>query len=57
MRATSCFTVEAARLRLVVISRIDEPDAIPREMSSPLGQSERLRRAPTGRRNDPAMMR
>src|SRR5271154_6616900 len=32
-RATSLLTVDAARLRLVAISRIDEPDAIPREMS------------------------
>ena len=33
-RATSLLTVEAARLRLVAISRIDQPDAIPREISS-----------------------
>src|SRR5271168_5160398 len=33
-RATSLLTVEAARLRLAAISRIDEPEAIPREISS-----------------------
>jgi len=33
-RATSRLTVEAARSRRLAISRIDEPEAIPREMSS-----------------------
>ena len=33
-RATSRLTVDAARSRPLAISRIDEPEAIPREMSS-----------------------
>ena len=33
-RATSEFTVDAGRSRPLAISRIDEPDAMPREMSS-----------------------
>jgi hypothetical protein len=53
-RATSRLAVDAARSRSLAISRIDEPEAIPREMSSRSGgvsaRSERRRTAGTTHR-------
>src|SRR5215475_5490990 len=49
-RATSRLTVEAARSRRLAISRIDEPEAIPREISSRSASvsASRERRRATG---------
>ena len=49
--------MDTARRNSLAMARIDEPEAIPREMSSPLGKRECQRRPPTGYRGNSAMTR
>jgi len=57
LRTTSRLTVDAARRNPLAISRIDKPEAMPREMFFPFGERECSLRAVTKSRSYPAVLR